>query len=75
MSAFESAMNLTTTWNGAVSYSTPDLDKKSDGRLSLFFKTIRGISDERLEKYIYKSLGEDVNDTFILAFNSRDPRG
>lgn len=75
MSAFESAMNLTTTWNGAVSYSTPDLDKKSDGRLSLFFKTIRGISDEQLQKYIHKALGEDVNDTFILAFNSRDPRG
>jgi len=75
ISAFESAMNLTTTSNGALSYSTPDLDKQSDGRLSLFFKTIRGISDEYLIEYINKALIEDVNDTFLLAFNSRDPRG
>lgn len=71
-SAFEKAMN---TWNGATSLSTPDISGKTDGRLSLFFKSTRGISDDKLCEYLSKSSEEDLVDTFILSFQTRDPRG
>ena len=64
-----------TTWNGALSYSTPDENGISDGRLSLFFKTVRGIQDEHLKEYLFKSSKEDLIDTFVLSFNTRDCRG
>lgn len=66
---------ISTTWNGAMSYSTPDNNKISDGRLSLFFKTTRGIQDDNLINYLEKSSEEDLADTFILSFNTRDCRG
>jgi len=74
-SAFEKAMTNITTWNGATSLSTPDVSGKTDGRLSLFFKTTRGLSDDKLIEYLQKSSNEDLIDTFILSFQTRDPRG
>jgi hypothetical protein len=76
MSAFSTAMNnYTTTWNNAISYATPDLSRETDGRVSLFFKTVRGLDDARLQEYLQKASSEDLVDTFILAFNARDCRG
>ena len=73
---FANAMKTNTyTWNGAVSLSTPDSSSEYSGRLSLFFKCVRNISDEKLYEYLEKSCLEDIVDTFIIAFNVRDPRG
>lgn len=74
-SAFERAMASFYTWNGATSLSTPDISGKTDGRLSLFFKSTRGISEDKLYEYLQKSSEEDLVDTFILSFQTRDPRG
>lgn len=68
-------MNSTTTWNGAKSLSTPDDSKIYEGRLFLFFKAMRGILDENLYNNLHKSATEDLIDTFLLSFNTRDPRG
>ena len=73
---FAAAMNIyTTTWNDALSYSTPDLSGEKEGRISLFFKAIRGCSDDKLYEYLKKSSKEDIIDTIILCFNIRDCRG
>ena len=73
---FSAAMNTyTTTWNNALSYSTPDLSGEKKGRISLFFKAIRGCSEDLLYKYLEKSSEEDIIDTIILCFNIRDCRG
>ena len=69
-SAFEKAMTSVNTWNGATSLSTPDISGKTDGRLSLFFKTARGLSDGKLIEYLQKSSKEDLLDTFILSFQT-----
>ena len=45
---FAKAMSAVYTWNGAISNSTPDNSGSVEGRLSLFFKSIRGISDDTL---------------------------
>ena len=71
---FSAAMN-THTWNNALSYSTPDLSREKEGRISLFFKAIRGCSDDSLFQYLEKSSKEDIIDTIILCFNIRDCRG
>ena len=77
LSAFEKAMSFTPmyTENGAVSLSTPDPSGVSEGRVSLFFKAIRGIDETKLYEYLEKALNENIIDTFIIAFNCRDPRG
>jgi len=72
---FAKAMNSTTTWNGAKSLSTPDDNKIYEGRLFLFFKAMRGIFDDNLFNNLEKSAKEDLVDTFLLSFNTRDPRG
>ena len=44
MSKFETAMNqCTTTWNGAISNSSPDISGTYSGRMALFYKTVRGL--------------------------------
>lgn len=63
------------TWNGAVSYSKPDVSKENNGRLSLFFKGVRGLEPEKLYKYLEESVAESLVDTFILCFHLRDSRG
>lgn len=75
-SLFTKAMSdKTTTWNGAESLSTPDNSGICDGRLSLFFKSVRGINVPSLYTYLSKSLNEDVIDTFLMSFHIRDCRG
>lgn len=73
---FAAAMNTyTTTSNNAISYATPDKSREKEGRISLFFKAIRGCSDDKLYEYLEKSSKEDIIDTIILSFNIRDCRG
>ena len=72
---FAKAMSAVYTWNGAISNSTPDNSGSVEGRLSLFFKSIRGISDDTLYKYLEISAKEDIVHTYILAFQARDCRG
>ena len=75
-SKFAYAMNASTfTSNGAVSLVTPDPTGESSGRLSLFFKSVRGLSAPRQYRYIADSCHENVTDSFLLAFHTRDSRG
>lgn len=77
-SQFANAMNITTpsvTWNNALSLSSSDLIGNTNGRMSLFFKSCRGLCVPLLYEYISKSVNENVVDTFLLAFNIRDCRG
>ena len=56
-----------------------DIDELCDndtrvGRLSLYFKTNRGLSVPHLYQYLQRSANEDVVDTFALVFYLRDCR-
>jgi hypothetical protein len=76
MSKFAQAMNATAyTWNGALSYASPDPSGETSGRLSLFFKGVRGLNVPRLYEYLRDCARENLLDTFLLAFNLRDCRG
>lgn len=75
-SKFAQAMNASaSTWNGAVSYANPDVSNKYTGRISLFFKGVRGLTVPQLYNYLSQCVRESVVDTFLLAFHLRDPRG
>jgi len=63
------------TENGAESLSSPDLSGETNGRMSLFFKSVRGLDLPQLYKYMLDSNQENVLDTFILTMNIRDCRG
>ena len=63
------------TWNGALSYASPDPSGETSGRLSLFFKGVRGLEVSRLYEYLRDSANESLLDTFLLAFHLRDCRG
>lgn len=63
------------TANGAVSLSTPDPSGESSGRVSLFFKAVRGLNAPTHYKYMLDASRESVVDTFLLAFHIRDCRG
>lgn len=67
--------NIIRTWNDAVSLSTPDPTTEMEGRISLFFKGLRGIEENVLYKYMEKSFNEDIIDTIIISFYIRDCRG
>lgn len=76
MTTFAQAMNAcSTTWNGALSYSSPDPSGVTSGRLSLFFKGARGCTTSQLYEYLRKSSTENLLDTFLLVFHLRDCRG
>lgn len=74
---FANAMNTiySSTWNGAISLSTPDSSGKVDGLISLFFKCTRGIDDDQLAIYLSKASKESLTDLFLISFNTRDIRG
>lgn len=76
---FAKAMNTTaTTANGAMSYTSPDPSGGKDckeGRISIFFKGVRGLSAPQLYEYLKVSAKENLTDTFILTFQLRDCRG
>lgn len=76
MSSFANAMNAhARTSNNAVSYNSPDVSGVHTGRISLFFKGVRGLNVPRLYQYLSKSVQESLIDTFLLVFNLRDCRG
>lgn len=76
MSKFAQAMNATAyTWNGALSYASPDPSGETSGRLSLFFKGVRGLNIPCLYKYLQDCARESLLDTFLLVFHLRDCRG
>ena len=70
MTSFIQAMT-----NNAVSLSNPDPTSQNDGRMSLFFKSVRGLEEELLHQYMSKSSEESIVDTFLIAFYIRDCRG
>jgi len=74
---FAAAMKTiyTTTWNNAKSLATPDKSEEYNGRLALFFHSIRGIDYENLKQNMNKALDENLVDAIVLAFNIRDCRG
>ena len=77
-SKFATAMNITqngVTWNNALSLSSPDKNGKTVGRMSLFYKSVRGLDLPRLYKYMSEAATENIVDTFLIAFNIRDCRG
>jgi hypothetical protein len=63
------------TANGAVSLSTPDPSGVNNGRMSLYFKSVRGLNVPTQYNYMVQSSQESVVDTFLLAFHIRDCRG
>ena len=73
---FSKAMNKTTTWNGALSLSSPNSSHSLniDGLVSLFFKTSLGMVDEQINEYMELASKENLIDIFILAFHIRDCR-
>jgi hypothetical protein len=76
MSSFAAAMNaLSFTWNGAVSQATPDPSREYSGRISLLFKSVRGLDKKRLFDYLSEAAQENLQDTIILCFHIRDCRG
>ena len=76
MSKFAQAINATAyTWNGALSYASPDPSGETSGRLSLFFKGVRGLNVPRLYEYLRDCARENLLDTFLLVFHLRDCRG
>ena len=75
-SQFAIAMNASAkTWNNAVSLASPDISGKTNGIMSLFFKSVRGINNSQLYQYISESDKESIIDTFLLSFYIRDCRG
>jgi hypothetical protein len=75
VSQFAAAMNASAiTWNGAVSLSTPDVSGEVSGRLSLLFKSVRGLTVPILYNLMEKAASENVEDAFVLAFHIRDCR-
>lgn len=74
-SNFATAMNTTTTWNGAVSLATPDPTGETSGRMSLYFKSVRGLNAPKLYEYLREAAKENIIDAFLLAFHIRDCRG
>lgn len=75
-SKFAYAMNASAyTANGAVSLATPDPTGESSGRVSLFFKSVRGLNLPSMYQYMVESNQESTIDAFLLAFHIRDCRG
>lgn len=77
-SNFSAAINNyttnSTTANGAISLVNPDTTMKATGRISLLYKTVRGLSEEKLKEFLIKSCNESLVDTILLAFYIRDCR-
>lgn len=71
--AFHTAMKDTmTTANGAASYHKVDPIGTYEGRISWFFKGIRGLNPVYGLNYLKTAAGEDLVDTICLIFNTRD---
>lgn len=76
ISKFACAMNtMERTANGAVSLASPDPSGQSSGRVSLFFKSVRGLNAPQQYQYMVESSQESTVDAFLLSFHIRDCRG
>ena len=76
ISNFAYSMNASaSTANGAVSLATPDPTGETSGRVSLFFKSVRGLNAPRQYQYLVDSAQESTVDVFLLGFHIRDCRG
>jgi hypothetical protein len=73
-SSFLSSLRKSTD-NNAFSLSTLDTYNLCNGRISLFFKSVRGLNIPQLYKYLNIAKNEDLLDTIILILNIRDCRG
>lgn len=67
--------NYTFTENGALSHALSDNTLEKEGRMGLFYKSVRGVKDTVLNTYLEKALNENVIDTILLSFYIRDCRG
>ena len=65
----------TVTSNNASSFSSPYKTGRLTGRITLFFKAIRGMNTPKLYNNLSLSYNENMIDTFLLSFNIRDCRG
>jgi hypothetical protein len=75
-SNFSKAMEaISRKWNDAISVYTPDISGNTSGRVSLFFKSVRGLESPVLYKYLRETSDESVQDAFLLVFHIRDCRG
>jgi len=59
------------TWNNATSLASPDPTGRVEGRLSLFFKSARGLNIPMLYHYLETSTKETLIDTFVMFFHIR----
>jgi hypothetical protein len=62
------------TWNGATTLSNPDPSEVSSGRISVFYRSVRGLNAPRLFECLKSSMEENKIDTFLLVFHIRDCR-
>jgi len=62
----------TYTENDALSYENVDPNFEYSGRLSLFFKAVRGLCPVVFLKLLEDSARENVEETFLIVFNLRD---
>ena len=77
MTSFTEALlssNILTS-NGAISYSSPDINGKYTARLTLYFKCNRDLNILKLYSMLNDSARENLLDTFLIVFNLRDCRG
>jgi hypothetical protein len=63
------------TKNGALSLSTCDISGEREGLMDLFYKSVRGIEKDTLNKILNKAFSEDAVSTILLSFYIRDCRG
>lgn len=75
ISAIDNSVNLTTTWNDALSHGKVDPTDNNDGLISIFFKAVRGLDHSRFSEYLSTASKEDLVKTFLLVFHLRDSRG
>lgn len=78
LSAFTQPMlddTETLTANGALTNAVVDLSGKREGLMGLFYKSVRGVTDDMLFEYLEKSVSEDVISAILIVFYIRDCRG
>jgi hypothetical protein len=67
--------NLITTANSAHSNKFVDPSSQYEGRLGLFYKSVRGVNNTIFTQYLDKALNENYIDAVVLAYHIRDCRG
>ena len=76
ISQFSTVMSASvTTWNNSVPIDTPDSFSETSGRMTLFFKSARGLNAPLQYQYMINADKESTVDTFLIGFHIRDCRG